>query len=182
MFRYILKFIKKLKIKDGFSCKKIEEKFVSEFLNNSFFQELPNQIEHNLKLSIRTQYELYKETLDKIYIYNAIKTFYLVKWLYEKQYGDKLNLKYTSLIYVDDYGDRIFKKAEAEIKNFVKNHLLQLINAVDSNIDEFYIRCATKDNMKQFLLLAHLTGLNEDEIIENTTSDIIDVLDCFDEE
>ena len=58
---------------------------------------------------------------------------------------------------------------------------MQLINAVDSNIDEFYIRCASEDNMKRFLLLAHLTGLNEDEIIENTTSDTIDVLDCFDE-
>jgi HJR/Mrr/RecB family endonuclease len=133
---------------------KLEERFLSDYLNNElFFAELEPHVKDNVVEEVEGLYQSYKEQSQPYYIFKSIQLLHAVKWLSYTGYGGKLRSKLDRLNYKDDYGDLVIDDSRAELNRFVEKRLYSMVHAIDGTIDNYYITLARSCECENSLLI-----------------------------
>lgn len=89
------------------------------------------------------------------HILGAIRTFYLCRWLEQKQYVEKLVEQNINLMEVDEFGDLSFKKWHKQIERFTTERISQIDDYLTREIPDFYRQYAKAAN-EEFCLSTNI--------------------------
>ena len=123
---------------------KIRCDFKKEYIDDlTFLSKFPEYIAPDISTIINRLYEVSgsvsADEPDKIYhIFGALKGIHIPLWLEETGYGEKLAVKMSQLLYLDDYGDVCLDDWQKELKRFTEDRIYRIDAYLRDSIPKKY--------------------------------------------
>jgi HJR/Mrr/RecB family endonuclease len=146
IFEYFLKIF----ARDRYLVKLIIQEFKNDYVDNlNLSKKVSPDVASDLQLSTKLSHSGASKSFNEkqeggaaVQVFFSLHRFYILLWLEETGYGEKLALRRSQLLHVDEYGDLKVDDWLKELNRFVSDRLFKIDSYLTTSIPNKYQRYA----------------------------------------